>query len=376
MTKAEHERVIPRRAPEQVSVPGLGDVKAGSITYGTASQLRQRTLELPAEARAAFYVNELISLFLVEPELTPEQAAELPDAAIEALIPHAAELEGISDLLDHHRDQPPRERLYGAWDDRWRQRERELMALAGSFEKSIVASAQGLAKVVASIETTQNFFASFRRNLEFANELVRPSALEALIPSIQLLESTRLKLPTVPQDFFDRTFRLTALDGPMVHTSRYVPPALAPAPSAEDVRSERRQAAYDMLYRVEDALRQLIVHKLEGFAGSAWWKSRVPDAVQAGCADRKADRERKSRQDLHPVEYAWVDEYRQIVMRRDNWRDCFKAVFGHKEDTETFFRWLAAARVDIGHVRDLTDEDYSRFVLAVNSVIRSIDSTS
>jgi hypothetical protein len=134
--------------------------------------------------------------------------------------------------------------------------------------------------------------------------------------------------------------------------------------------------AYDMLWRVEDALRRLISEKLEAIEGANWWKRRAPAPVRTGCEERKADREQKSGKDLHPVEYAWVDEYRQIVMRQDNWRDCFREVFRHKEDTETFFRWLAAARVDIGHVRDLSDEDYSRFVLAVNSVIRWIESAS
>jgi hypothetical protein len=218
VTRAEHERVIPRREPQNVQVPGLVEVKAGSITYGSASDLRRRATEVREEARQTFYTNELISLFLVEPELSPDQVAKLPDVAIEALLPHAAALKGLSDLLPNYQDLSPRERLYRAWDDKWRARDRQLLELAESYRKTVQASVQGIAGILASIQKSQDFFANVARSLEFANNLVRPRALEGLMPSIQLLESTRLKVPTVPQDFLDRTLRIAALDTPIAYS--------------------------------------------------------------------------------------------------------------------------------------------------------------
>ena len=116
---------------------------------------------------------------------------------------------------------------------------------------------------------------------------------------------------------------------------------------------------YSILYRLEIALREAIIRELSELDGR-WWKKRVPGGLQQDAAGR-LEQERKKLWRTH-VDYPLIyyldfPKLREIVIRRDNWDECFKRLFRDKEQFEASLRRVEGARNRIAHCRPCTEAD-------------------
>jgi hypothetical protein len=118
--------------------------------------------------------------------------------------------------------------------------------------------------------------------------------------------------------------------------------------------------AYGKLYRIEVAIRELIVELLDGVDDPRWYRKRLPEQVWKASLD-KLRHERSSRWiqmiPLHPIYYTNFSDLQQIIGRQDNWRDVFHAVFGRKEIVSGTLMELDPIRNRIAHNRRATRSD-------------------
>ena len=75
----------------------------------------------------------------------------------------------------------------------------------------------------------------------------------------------------------------------------------------------------------------------------------------------------------HPISYAYPDDYRQIIVRQDNWKECFEQVFKNKTQIEALLMWVGAARPEIAHARPLDDATFTKFTTSVRWIINAIE---
>jgi hypothetical protein len=140
-----------------------------------------------------------------------------------------------------------------------------------------------------------------------------------------------------------------------------------PAAGAESLVPPQNVLAYGKLYRIEVAIRELIVELLARVDGPRWYRKRLPEPVWKASLD-KLRRERSSRWTqmvpLHPIYYTNFSDLQQIVERQDNWRDAFQTVFGRKEVVSGTLQELDPIRNRIAHNRRATRTDLSILVAA------------
>ena len=53
-----------------------------------------------------------------------------------------------------------------------------------------------------------------------------------------------------------------------------------------------------------------------------------------------------------------VDDYRAIILKRDNWNQLFVSNVGNSDELETCFTRVGRGRPDIAHARPVSDQDY------------------
>jgi hypothetical protein len=168
------------------------------------------------------------------------------------------------------------------------------------------------------------------------------------------------------------------INSSLIHTPTFAP-QLGVLPSArtnarqqvEDPIRARMLDSYDVLVELEQSMRRFIRRSLEGEVGPKWWLQRVPNTIQANCMLNRTKLEGEAATgDL--IDYAYVDDYRAIIMRKDNWEQIFETVFGSKVQTEACFEWCAKARTHIGHSRPLDDRIYTDFIFGARRLIAAI----
>jgi hypothetical protein len=189
----------------------------------------------------------------------------------------------------------------------------------------------------------------------------------------QLLNSiSRISVPT---RVLDASLIRSGLDTATIHTSAYVPrlPRAKPAPTQAESDQRRLLDAYDSLLKFEFEMRDLITTRLTARVGPRWWKLRIPTDVVEDCEVRKAEKEKPGGTSHHPLYYAYPDDYKKIILRRDNWPECFQPVFRSKTEVEFYFLCVAAARPDIAHARPLDGTVFTKFVTSVRWIINAID---
>jgi len=140
-----------------------------------------------------------------------------------------------------------------------------------------------------------------------------------------------------------------------------------------DANLERLNEAYRIISYIELSLRDLIEAKLRIMHNDGWWKSGVPEQVRIDCEQRKKDKEKPGEVDHHPINYAYVDNYKTIIIKRDNWDTVFAAVLNGKIKVEASFSWVANVRDAVAHARPIADDDYKMFVASASWLQSAID---
>ncbi len=173
---------------------------------------------------------------------------------------------------------------------------------------------------------------------------------------------------------------LSGLNSPLVHTPTYIFPKIEPVRKkeelqrrAEDAVQRRLVDAYDILSQLELSLRNLIEIKLREMYGDRWWKHGVPETVRRECEERKHREETPFEAGHHPIHYAYLGHCKDIIMRGDNWKAGFSAVFGKRTEFEVFIDWVQKVRLPIGHSRPISDDNYLYFTASARWLQTAID---
>ena len=128
--------------------------------------------------------------------------------------------------------------------------------------------------------------------------------------------------------------------------------------SVEHAPDEVVKSPYEKIEDLESGLRKLISQKLEEVSKN-WLKERLPTGILQEWKIRESDRSDK--QLLKPnkiqlINYSHVGELKDIIIKRDNWKDKFKSVFKDEKFLESQINLLIPIRNKVmhGNVQDLS----------------------
>ncbi|MDQ6947102.1 MAG: hypothetical protein M3256_12755 [Actinomycetota bacterium] len=251
------------------------------------------------------------------------------------------------------------------------------MTLNAETREALAASAQALNAMTLNAETREALAASMKSLKAFADVPLMSVKLPAMdVGRIDQLVSA-ISLAKFPTWALDQSLIRSGIDTATIHTPAFTPtpPAVKPSPSQAESAQRRLLDAFDSLLKFEFEMRELISKRLSAVAGSRWWKQRVPGGVLEECQTRKDEKERPgSGVSHHPIYYAYPDDYRKIILRQDNWDECFEQVFTHKIEVDALFLWIGAARPEIAHARPLDDAIFTKFTTSVRWIVNAIES--
>lgn len=138
---------------------------------------------------------------------------------------------------------------------------------------------------------------------------------------------------------------------------------------------DRSLQGYQRLFRLENALRELIIEELAASCGPRWWKQRVPGGMHA---DSKAGKEYEANQPwqsrivYHPIYYVDFPSLRTVIERNDNWGEVFSKLFGRKDLVLSALAAVEPARNRIAHSRQCLPEDISSLDQALSMLSTAI----
>jgi hypothetical protein len=114
---------------------------------------------------------------------------------------------------------------------------------------------------------------------------------------------------------------------------------------------------FDLLYSVEQRLRDSVESKLLGIVGPAWVRRRVPEAVRGRWQQRQSE-ERELRRTVYGlIQYADFAGLADVITRADNWNEVFQHIFLNKDDFRMSLARLNPIRRAIAHCRPLGRAD-------------------
>lgn len=140
----------------------------------------------------------------------------------------------------------------------------------------------------------------------------------------------------------------------------YEPPEVPDAePESDETEAGfmRTNEAHNRLMRFEYHLRLFIDDAMTLAVGPDWIKHRVPEPMRTAWEDKKKRGLAAGEAEQPLIGYADFTDYVAIIIRRDNWRDVFGAMFQHKPSVEESFRRLYPVRICTMHARPITADD-------------------
>lgn len=108
-----------------------------------------------------------------------------------------------------------------------------------------------------------------------------------------------------------------------------------------------------LITAVEVRLRHLISQKLSAQYGSDWIDKRVDPNLVADWKFRRDEAVAKGEPPLELLHYSYLMDLKDIIVRRDHWRDVFKDIFGSKEHFSVSMERLHPIRHPLSHGRPI-----------------------
>lgn len=128
-----------------------------------------------------------------------------------------------------------------------------------------------------------------------------------------------------------------------------------------------------VLLIVELALRQFVAHRLQAACGPNWLKTRVPNSLREQWGNRQETERAAGLPVYAPIHYAHLIELRDVIVRKDNWKDTFKEVFRYPEHISVSLERLHPIRLLIAHPRPLPRSAELTLVAEAIHLLRAID---
>jgi hypothetical protein len=383
----------------------FGDAQLTDASVGTVSGALSTAKELPEQEQAAAFVNHLLAQMIVEPPKSAVDVAGLSDDGVAPLVACAADLLGLSKGFSAlSSDMPPRERLYRAYRNYYKQLFGGVMKAMRPAMPDMSLAALGTStlldsmKFISEIDRVNELISSGIKQMASINfKLIEPTipkdflsigsqlgAYSDLTTSLQGLAQAPIESLTrdlinikLPEPYLSEALFRSGLNSPIIHTPSYIYPELEPIETEADFEARADEAirrrmvdAYDILIALEMRMRELIERKLSAHRGNGWWRQSVPPQVRTDCQQRKLERETLDSLSHPPIAYSYIGDLKDIIVRGDNWEQVFKAVFGNKTRLEAMFMLLEPVRKDIAHSRQSSDDEYQEFVVAANWIQR------
>ncbi len=372
-------------------IPGLGEVRFRAyLSIGQVQQALEAAESSPESEQSM--LTDLILATLVEgPQFTAAEMAQQPPGTFTALTEAAVEiLEIEAEYSQFESENDVRKRFRLAFLESERKSYEGLAATLNNAVSELVSTSGfsvvrdaiasmaaldlkitepllgsvfwenrlGLAAIASDILPSKfDFMSDFASKVEIASG----STLASLVESAA-------RLP-VPEPWLPTALAYSGLDAPMLHSPTWISAskageiAQAHDDDTEEAISRKRLVdAYDILCELEQSLRTVIEVRLKSLHGDQWWKRSIPNDVREGCEGRKLEKEADPKAGHHPLAYAYMHDYRKIIVRKDNWANAFRTVFGNATELEACFKWVGDARDSIAHSRPIDSDMHMMFV--------------
>jgi hypothetical protein len=125
-----------------------------------------------------------------------------------------------------------------------------------------------------------------------------------------------------------------------------------------------------ILDELENAIRKCIKMNLERLSKN-WWIERIPPDIR----QKAEERQKKDEMKRELIQYLDFADYVKIIIKRDNWRESFQAIFKDRELIVAKFKELEPIRNAVRHGRRLTMEEREKLKVFSRDIIRQILAT-
>ncbi|WP_435106580.1 Swt1 family HEPN domain-containing protein [Arhodomonas sp. AD133] len=189
------------------------------------------------------------------------------------------------------------------------------------------------------------------------------------IPSVAgSVHAAALPVTQWPSERHPRDGRPRDTDEPSLHAALaviglHVPHGGAPDPNV---------IAYMALYKLEAAIRQFVEEELEKAHGRQWEKYGISGHLRKKWWDKQGRDAAAGGTDGSLLSYADLDDYRAIIVQRDNWSRAFGSAFGSKESVQESFRRLQPLRNAVAHMRDITRRELVEALVEIQRLLEPI----
>src|SRR6516225_8009055 len=129
--------------------------------------------------------------------------------------------------------------------------------------------------------------------------------------------------------------------------------------------------AFNLLFAIENALREFIIESLSRFAGPKWYKTRLPGDVLKKYREGQQYERATPWIELvphHPIYYVEFSDLRKIIEQNNNWADVFKDLFVHKGITSDALFGIEPIRNKVTHNRIIGDLDLKHVAAAYDKM--------
>jgi hypothetical protein len=138
------------------------------------------------------------------------------------------------------------------------------------------------------------------------------------------------------------------------------------------VRATRMGEVYELLFCLENSIRELIESTLREEFGAEWWENGVPDKIRKSAESRKTD-DLKSRwhgpRGDSLLNYVDFPLYAEVIS--DQW-ELFEDLLGDQDWVVHYFSEMNKSRRALAHTGSLTQADVERMELRVRDWLRVV----
>jgi hypothetical protein len=78
---------------------------------------------------------------------------------------------------------------------------------------------------------------------------------------------------------------------------------------------------------------------------------------------------------MHTLHFIDFSDYSKIILRKDNWRSCFKNIFKDEQITGSKIKELEPLRNSIAHGRELTKRQEDKLVMLTEELLECLGIT-
>jgi hypothetical protein len=164
-----------------------------------------------------------------------------------------------------------------------------------------------------------------------------------------------------------------SLTEPTGSETSHSPAALDNFPHAARVQAMRMGSVYEVLYCLENSVRDLIERTLRETLGpEKWWTEGVPEPIRKG-AEKRREEDVKARwhstRGESLINYVDFPQYADIILAHWDW---FEELIGDRDWLSHYFDEMNRSRRALAHTGSLSETDVERMDFRVREWLRVV----